>query len=91
MDEHIEIFCMMKQDPFYNKDAIHKHGLSGLEDERLFMDLLRYSIMLDNAVDWLEKLEKREREERDAERARKRAAFREVINGISSRIYHPRW
>jgi hypothetical protein len=63
MDEHIEIHCMMKQDPFYDKDAIHKHGLSGLEDERLYIDMLRYAIMLDNAVFWLKKLEKHEREQ----------------------------
>lgn len=62
MDAHIEIHCMMKQDPFYDKDAIHKHGLSGLEGERLYIDLLRYAIMLDNAVLWLKKLEKRERD-----------------------------
>lgn len=82
MDEHIEIYCMMKKDPFYDKDARREHGLSGLEDERLYLDLMRLAFMLDKAVSWLKKLEKSEREEREAERARDNASFREIINRI---------
>lgn len=81
---------MMKQDPFYDKDAIREHGLTGLEDERRWTDLLRYAIMLEKAVYWLKKLEKSEREERDAERARERAALHEVFYGLGNRhrVYH---
>jgi hypothetical protein len=91
MEEHVEIYCMMKEDTFYDKDALREHGLSGLEDERLYHDLMRYAIMLDNAVYWLKKLEKSEREEREAERARERALFRELLNRVGrSNGYHER-
>ena len=85
MDEHVEIYCMMKQDPFYDTDALRKHGLSGLEDERRYHDRLRYAIMLDNAVYWLEKLDKSEREDREIKRARKNALFRELLNRCGRR------
>lgn len=83
MDEHIEIYCMMKEDPFYDMDAVHMHGLSGVEEERRYHDLLRYSIMLDKTIYWLKKLEKSKREDRETERARENASFREVLNRLS--------
>lgn len=73
---------MMKEDPFYDKDALREHGLSGLEDERLYDDLMRYAIMLDKAVSWLKKLENSEREEREAERVHDNASFREILSRI---------
>lgn len=88
MDEHVEIYCKMKEDPFYDKDTLREHGISGLEDERLYRDLMRYAIMLDNAVSWLKKLQNSEREEREAERARYNASFREIVNRIGRAASH---
>jgi hypothetical protein len=58
MDEHVETYCMMKQDPFYDNDEVRRHGLSGLKEERHNNDRLRYAIMLDKAVYWLKNGEK---------------------------------
>jgi hypothetical protein len=71
---------MMKQDPLYNKEALHKHGLSGLEDEICYRDQLRYAIMLDNAVYWLEKLEKSERKDCEIKRAQENALFCKLLH-----------
>lgn len=87
MGEHVEIYCMMKQDSFYDKDAVRRHGLSGLDDERCYHDLLRYAIMLDNAIYWLKKLEKSERKDLETKRARERASFREVVNKLERANY----
>ena len=42
LDAHIEIFTMMKEDPWYDQDDVRRHGLGGLEREKMIKILIDY-------------------------------------------------
>jgi hypothetical protein len=42
LDAHIEIFSMMKEDPWYEEVDVRRHGLDGLEREKMFTKLVNY-------------------------------------------------
>lgn len=76
---------MMKEDSFYDKAAVRRHGLSGLPKEEHYNNRLRYAIMIEKAVKWLKTLEKHERDKVYAQRARRCASFSELLRSLGSR------
>ena len=56
MDQHIETYCMMKEDQWYDQNEVERHGLQGLDDEISYNKYIDYIKMHEDAERWINRL-----------------------------------